>query len=80
MPPRAADDRLRIDEILLGQTIQVHPLINDNDSNGEVLTIVSADSTSLLGATVSLDENTLEVTFPSPYAYGYDYFRYQISD
>ena len=80
MPPRAADDRLRIDNILLGQTLQVHPLINDNDSNGEVLNIVSAEPTSHLGATVSFNDNMLEVTFPSDYAYGYDYFRYQISD
>ena len=80
MPPRAADDRLRIDEIIVGQTFQVDPLINDNDSNGEALSIVSANATSHLGATVSYNENMLEVTFPASYAYGYDYFRYQISD
>ncbi|MDP0490406.1 MAG: LamG-like jellyroll fold domain-containing protein [Verrucomicrobiota bacterium JB023] len=82
LPPRAADDRLTIDSILAGQSLTVSPLDNDNDANGESLSIVSVDSTTFLGASVSLVSatDTLEVSFPSSYAYGYDYFRYQISD
>jgi len=81
LPPRAADDRLTVDNILVGQTLTVQPLVNDSDCNGESLSVVSVDPTSNLGATVSLNSNnTFSVVFPSSYAYGYDYFRYQISD
>lgn len=80
MPPRAADDRLIIETVFPGQTFTVQPLANDNDSNGDRLSIVSVDSKSLLGATISRSGDNFRVNFPSSYPFGYDSFRYQISD
>ena len=82
MPPRAADDRLVVNNGIDGQPIVIEPLANDNDSNGESLTIVSVDATTHLGATVTLNSanNTVAVTVSGSYPFGYDYFRYQVSD
>ena len=82
LPPRAADDRFVIDVGLDAQPSTFQPLANDNDSNGESLSILSVDSSSLLGASLTLDSasNTVAVTFPRSYPYGYDNFSYQISD
>ena len=82
MPPRAADDILEGVSVLTGQKLIVRPLANDNDSNGESLSIVAVDSASNLGASVSLNNNTnaVTITVPGSYAFGYDFFRYQISD
>ena len=81
LPPRAADDRLELTDILIGEVFEVQPLANDNDANGESLSIVSYDSTTLLGASVSITSgDALRISFPSSYAAGYDYLRYQISD
>ncbi len=80
MPPRAGDDRVISDSVFFGQTFTVDALANDNDSNGESVSIVSVDPTSLNGASVLVSGNTFQVTLPVSYAYGYDNFRYQITD
>ena len=80
MPPRAGDDRLIIDNVFPGQTLSVQPLVNDNDSNGDAINIISVDSTTLRGASVSRSNNIVNISFPNNYSFGYDNFRYRISD
>ena len=80
MPPRAGDDRVSTDTVFRGESFTVAPLINDNDSNGERINIVSFESQSLLGAVISQEGDLMRISLPENYSYGYDHFRYQISD
>ncbi len=76
LPPRAADDSLVIESGTSNATFSV--LANDNDANGQALSIVSFDQQTQRGLTVTRNGNQLVVG--NPVAPGYDFFRYQIQD
>lgn len=79
LPPRAADDRLVV-EPGSGATL-VSVLENDNDVNGDTLSLTSFDSLSELGAIISAGgANQLSVTAPADFLATDDSFSYRISD
>jgi len=77
LPPRAGDDLVTVD----GNSLTViEPLSNDNDVNGESISISSVPNQTNAGNSLTLngDSVTLDVnTTPDD---GYDWFRYTIQD
>ena len=83
VPPRAADFLMERIVVPGGAEIDIFPLSNDSDSNGDSISILTVDSSSQNGATISIAPGNqhLKVNFPASYVFSdFDYFRYQIVD
>ena len=76
-PPTAADDGAVTN---IGTAVTIAVLANDQDSDGDALTVSAYDATSTRGGTIVLNsDNTLTYTPPVGYA-GNDSFHYTVSD
>lgn len=85
LPPRAFADRVTMGAGTYSSTIDV--LANDSDSNGEALSLVSADGVTTLKGMVLRSVGTgpsgrdqLIYYAPPNYSSGYDHFNYRIQD
>ena len=78
VPPRAADERITVEPI--GGSIPIDVLVNDNDTNGTAVSILSFDAATQKGLTVTQNGNSLIVQAPSDFSSGDDFFRYRIQD
>lgn len=84
IPPRANQDTATF---LRDTPVVIDPIANDSDSNGEALSLLSFDSTSNLGATLTLSSGTgpggrdqILYAPPSDLAAGTDWFKYLVRD
>ena len=78
VPPRAADDRITVEPI--GGSIPIDVLVNDNDTNGTAVSILSFDAATQKGLAVTQNGNSLNIQAPSDFSSGDDFFRYRIQD
>ncbi|MCW1921347.1 putative Ig domain-containing protein [Luteolibacter arcticus] len=85
LPPRAFGDRVTMSSGALSTVIDV--LANDSDSNGEAVTLVSADMASTMRSLVVRSPGTgpsgrdqLIYYAPPKFSSGYDHFNYRIQD
>lgn len=84
IPPRANQDAY---SYLVSGTNKFDPIANDSDSNGETLSLLSFDSTSAFGGTLSRSVGTgpggrdeILYTPPSVLTAGADWFKYRVQD
>ena len=76
-PPVAKDDRLRIEA---NNQVVATILDNDNDPDGDKLTIISVTSPTKKGSTVTINEDGTVTFLPASNIVGSDTFTYTISD
>jgi VCBS repeat-containing protein len=75
-PPDAIDDAV---SVAMGGTVVIYPLSNDNDPDGDTISISSISTGSLLGSVVDNGNGTLTYKAPTGRT-GTDSFTYTIND
>ena len=78
LPPRAFSDKVLV-EVGSG-SVDVDPLLNDHDSNGDALTISSVDAITDRGQSIAQIGNTLSISVPSDFSTTADSLSYSIQD
>ena len=78
LPPRAGDD---LATVSLNSSIDIFPLDNDNDVNGESISLLSVPAETFAGNTLTVsDQNTVTLQATVNTSDGYDWFRYSMQD
>lgn len=79
LPPRAVDDVV-LYEPGTGGNITINVLSNDNDVNNDAISILSFDTQTLNGLTVTQSGNQLLIATPTSFSAATDRFSYRIQD
>ena len=77
LPPRAGDDVVSVG---VNGSIVIRPLDNDNDVNGQTLSLDEVPSSTHAGNTLSVQGNTVTLNVSKDTSDSYDWFRYTIKD
>ena len=77
LPPRAGDDIVRVSG---NSSTVIQPLGNDNDVNGDSISVSSVPNQTNAGNTLTRNGNSVTLNVSNTPADGYDWFRYTIED